>query len=349
MGLTKKILLAIIVLLLAYVAYDFISIGLLRTVENRFDGITVKEIGIRGAEDITVSTIDSFAIISATARGVYPPKETEKGGLYLMELKSGNFIVKHLTHDIEWPFAPHGISMFRNDSSYTIAAINHTMEGHSIEFFELVGEELTHTRTERSPALVSPNDLVLMDAERFYVTNDHGYTEGIGKLVEEYGNLAVSNVMYFDGQDYTEVAKGIAYANGINFDRDRHLMFVASPRRFLIKVYMHNDDGSLTFVEDIPCGTGVDNLEFDTEGNLWSGAHPKLLSFAAYAMGRKETAPSEIVKVTYRGQDDYSVESVYTNDGGQVSATSVAAPFSNLILVGTVKDDRMLVLRRGSE
>jgi arylesterase/paraoxonase len=342
----RILLLALFLILLAVVAHDFISTGLLRTVENHFDGEVVKEIGLAGAEDITVSATDSFAIISATARGVYPPKETEKGGLYLMELKSGNFIVKHLTRDFQGPFAPHGISMFKHDSTYTIAAINHTEHGHSIEFFELVGEELTHTRTERSTALVSPNDLVLIDAQRFYVTNDHGYTEGIGKLAEEYGNLAVSNVMYFDGQQYTEAAKGIAYANGINLDRDRNLLFVASPRRFLIKVYQRAEDGQLTFIEDIPCGTGVDNLEFDTEGNLWSGAHPKLLRFAAYALGKKETAPSEVVKVTYRAKGDYSVESIYTDDGAQLSATSVAAPFGNLLLVGTVKDKKMLVLRR---
>lgn len=349
MGLFKKLLLVVPLLLVVYVGYDFISIGILRTVDNSFDGTTVMEIELKGAEDITVSATDSFAIISSTARGVYPPKVTEQGGLYMMELKSGDFIVKHLTHDFKGPFAPHGISMWKQDSTHVIAAINHTQEGHSIEFFELAGEELTHLRTERNPALISPNDLVLMDSEQFYVTNDHGYTKGIGKLMEEYGNLAVSNVMYFDGKDYTEVAKGIAYANGINYDRDRQLMFVASPRRFLIKVYMRTDSGSLTFVEDVPCGTGVDNLEFDNEGNIWSGAHPKLLSFAAYAMGKQETAPSEIVKMTYRGQGDYSVESVYTNDGSQVSATSVAAPFGNLLLVGTVKDDKMLVLQRGAE
>lgn len=342
----KKLALVIVLLLMVYVAYDFISIGILRTVDNRFDGVTLMEIDLNGAEDITISTTDSFAIISSTARGVYPPIETEMGGLYLMELKSGTYRIKHLTHNFKEPFAPHGISVFKHDSAYTIAAINHTLEGHSIEFFEMVGEELTHTRTERSHHLVSPNDLVLMNSEQFYVTNDHGYTKGICKILEEYGGLAVSNVMYFDGHDYKEVAKDIAYANGINYDRDRQLMFVASPRRFLIKVYVRNDNGSLTFVEDVPCGTGVDNLEFDTEGNVWSGAHPKLLSFAAYAKGNKKTAPSEVVKMTYQGQGDFTVESIYTNAGSQVSATSVAAPFGKLLLVGNVKDDKMLLLLR---
>lgn len=342
----KKITLTLFLIPIAIVLHDFISTGLFRTVTNYFDGKVLMEIALKGAEDITVSTPDSFAIISATDRGNYPPKEAEKGGLYYMELKSGNFAVKHLTDNFKGSFAPHGISMYKRDSTYIIAAINHSENGHTIEFFHLIGSELTHIRTERSTMLVSPNDLVLLDENRFYVTNDHGYVGGIGKLVEEYGNLAVSNVVYYDGENYSEATSGIAYANGINFDPSRNLLFVASPRRFLIKVYERKDDGTLQFVEDIDCGTGVDNIELDVEGNLWSGGHPKLLTFAAYGMGKRETAPSEVVKVTYHGKGNHAVESIYSDNGEQVSATSVAAPFGNLLLVGTVKDNKLLILEQ---
>jgi arylesterase/paraoxonase len=350
MSLTKKIILVLFLLLISLVFYTFWSTGFFRTVENRFEGETVFEIPIWGAEDITVSTSDSFAIVSSTKRGVYPPTEEEKGGLYYLELKSGNFVLTHLTADLKMPFAPHGISMFKRDSIYTIVAINHTPEGHSLEFFTLVGKLLTHQKTLRSTWLVSPNDIVLLDEDRFYMSNDHGYNKGIGKLAEEYGNLAASNVICFDGTDYSEVANGIAYANGINFDEGRNLLFVSSPRRFLIKVYERTDDGKLTFVEDIPCGTGVDNIEFDEQGDLWVGCHPNLLRFAAYAKGKKETAPSEILKIAYRGKGNFTVESIYTNDGSQVSGTSVAARLGALIFAGTVKDDKMVVLRqKGAE
>lgn len=342
----KKLIVLILLVLVGFVLYTFISTGFFRTVENQFDGTTVLEIPINGAEDMTVSMSDSFAIVSATKRHTFPPSEEEKGGLYYLELKSGNFILTHLTADFETAFAPHGISMFKRDSVYTIAAINHTPDGHSIEVFNLVGKKLSHIKTLRSSWLVSPNDVVLVDEERFYFTNDHGYTEGLGKLAEEYGNLAAANVIYFDGTQYSEVANGIAYANGINFDTKRNLVFVASPRRFLIKVYSKNDDNSLTFVEDIPCGTGVDNIEFDSEGNLWVGCHPNLLRFTAYAKGKKETAPSELLKIAYRDKGDFTVESIYTNDGSQVSASTVAAPFENYLLVGNVKDSKMLILEK---
>jgi arylesterase/paraoxonase len=262
-----------------------------------------------------------------------------------MELTSGNFIVKHLTHDFGLPFAPHGISMYRSDSVYTIAAVNHTVDAHTIEFFELADSKLTHIRTEKSSQFISPNDIVLLDEKRYYVTNDHAYEHGFGRLIEDYGNLAISNVLYFDGQDFQVAADGISFANGINYDVNRNLLFVASPRRFLIKVFESQKDGSLKFIEDISCGTGVDNIEFDTDGNLWVGCHPNLLHFTAYAKQKKDISPSEILKIEYRAKGDYSVTSVYENDGSQLSATSVATPFKDLIFAGSVKDDKMLILK----
>lgn len=345
MSLFKKILLLLLAALTGFVLYTFYSTGFFRTVENRFEGEVIKEIGLKGAEDIVVSDDGTFAIISATARLEFPPTEQEHGGLYLMELTSGDFIVKHLTPDFELPFAPHGISMFLSDSIYIIAAVNHTVDEHTIEFFELYDGELTYIRREKSSLFISPNDIVLLDEERFFVTNDHGYEHGIGRLVEEYGNLAICNVLYFNGQDYSVAADGISFANGINLDRERNLLFVASPRRFCVKVYEPMEDGSLEFIEDIPCGTGVDNIEFDHEGNLWIGCHPDLLYFAGYAKGRKDISPSEIIKIEYRAQGDYTVTSVYENDGSQLSATSVASPYGDLIFTGTVKDDKMLILK----
>jgi arylesterase/paraoxonase len=342
----KKTLLFLILLLIAFVLYTFYSTGFFRTVENRFDGEVIKEIALKGAEDITISYTDSFALISATARLEFPPTGQERGGLYLMELKSGNFVVKHLTAGFTLPFAPHGISMLKIDSTYTVAVVNHTSDGHTVEVFSLYQETLTHIRTQKSTSLISPNDIVLLDEKRFYLTNDHGYEHGMGRLVEEYGNLAISNVLYFNGQEYSEAAGGVSFANGINIDTARNLVFVASPRRFLVKVYEPKEDSSLEFIEDIPCGAGVDNIEFDQEGNLWVGAHPDLLHFASYAKQKKKISPSEILKIEYRGLGDFTVESIYENDGSQLSATSVACPYGDLIFAGTVKDDKLLILRQ---
>jgi len=344
----KHYLLFFLLLLIAYVFHIFSSTGYFRTIENKFEGKILKKIDLVGAEDIMVSRKDSFAIISSTDRGAFPNEAQEDGGLYLIDLKSQDFKTVHLTKDFNKPFAPHGISMFQRDSIYTIAAISHTKEGEFIEFFEMIGDDFKHVRTVENELIFSPNDLVLLDENTFYVTNDHKYKEGLGRLAEDYLGLAISNVIYVDGENYTEVADGIAYANGINYDDERNLLFVASPRGFLMKVYERDEDGSLTFVEDIDCGTGVDNIEFDSDRNIWIGSHPNLLEFAAYAKGKKEKSPSEIIKIDYQGKGDYRVEQIYMEDGTEMSASTVAATFGNLIFVGNVMDEHFLILERSS-
>ena len=346
MKILKKFLLLAFIAILIFIAHVFISTGYFRTIENKFDGELAKKIELNGAEDITVSITDEFALISSTDRKKIPSAEEEYGGLYYLDLKTGNYTIKKLTEDFKKPFAPHGISMFKTDSTYKIMAVNHTPNGHTLEVFRLKDKTLTFEETLSHESMISPNDVVMIDENRFYFTNDHKYTHGIGRLFEDYGGLAISNVIYFDGKNYKEVAKGIAYANGINYDSKRKLLFVASPRKFLVKVFSKNDDGSIDFIEDIDCGTGVDNIEFDSDGNLWIGAHPNLLRFASYAKGNKEISPSEIIKINYKGKRDYTIEKMYIDDGRTMSASTVAAPYNNLIMTGNVMDSHFLVLKR---
>lgn len=347
-SLKKGILISILVLPVLFIINIFLSTGFFRTIENKFDGEILKKVNLKGAEDIAINKIDSFAIISSTARKSFPKTEQEIGGLYFLDLKNKNYDPIHLTGNFERPFAPHGISIFRKDSINIIAAINHTIEGEFIELFELIGSKLTHKKTLEHELIYSPNDIVLLDENRFYFTNDHKYKDGIKRLAEDYLGLAMSNVIYFDGMNFVEVANKIVYANGINLDSKRDLVFVASVRGFLVKVYQKNEDNSLTFVENIYCNTGVDNIEFDSKNNLWIGAHPSLLHFNFYANGNKKTAPSEIIKINYIEKGNYLIEQVYMGKGNAMSGSTVAAPFGDLIFTGNVMDEHFLILEIGN-
>jgi len=238
--------------------------------------------------------------------------------------------------------------MIKIDSAkYKIYAINHPDEVvHLIESFILENGQLSADSIYVDDFIFSPNDIVAIDEKRFYFTNDHGYREGFGKMAEEYLGLKAGNVIYFDGENFREVDAGIAYANGINYDPVRALLFVASPRDFLVKVYKSEANGDLTFIENIPCGTGVDNIEFGEDGKLWIGCHPNLIHFGEYAKGNEEISPSEIITIDYRGKGDYSIEQVYEDDGGNMSGSTVAPTYENMIFVGNVMDEHFLILNR---
>ena len=312
----KKFIIVIVVLIVS-IGSLMNSTGFFRSIDKKFDGNIIKKINLKGAEDITINHID---------------------------LKDTNSKPLLLTKNFKKPFAPHGISIYSKNNITTIAAVNHTLEGEFIEIFELNDMNLTHVKSLENDLIFTPNDVVLLDEKTFYFTNDHKFKSGFMRFIEENLGLSLSNVVFYNGQSFKEVSTDISYANGINYDENRNLIFVASPRKFEIKVYKKELDNSLTFLENIYCGTGVDNIEFDLKNNLWVGAHPNLLHFSSYALGYNKTSPSEIIKIQYNSESNYKVDTVYLENGEEMSGSTVAAPFNNLLLVGNVFDKHFLIL-----
>ncbi|MEQ6168407.1 hypothetical protein AAOE16_14525 [Ekhidna sp. MALMAid0563] len=340
----KKFLLTLLIIVLlvsAFVLYTFSSTGYFREVNNTDSYEVIAEIPMKGAEDFTINYEDGFMIISQDDRAGRRDGSPSQGHLYYLDLDSGRFQPQKLTGNYKLPFYPHGISLLKLDSAhYQILVVNHA-RGHTIEKFELFGNDsLVYMATYRDDSMISPNDVVALDKESFYFTNDHGYTSYWGKLAENYLGLAVSNVVFYDGK-YREVAGGMSYANGINITNDRSQLLVASPRSFSLRYYNIEEDGDLSYERSLDVGSGIDNIELDENGDLWMGSHPSLLAFTAYAVGKNETAPSEVIKVT-----GDQVESLFEDDGSLVSASSVAAPYKDLLFVGTVMDDMLLVLKK---
>ncbi len=335
-----------LILIFGFIINVLLSTGFFRSIENKNDWNTVVTIPLIGAEDIMVSHTDSFAIISSTDRIEFPQVKDEVGELYHIDLRSGQYNPVSLTDHYQKQFAPHGISWHKKDSVYIIAAISHSLEDDCIEIFSYNGNNMRHQKSIYHEKIYSPNDIVMVDENQFFFTNDHGNKEGIGRLLEDYVGYAAGNVVFYNGKEFKIVANKIAYANGINFDKKRKLLFVSSPRDFAVHVYKVLSDWNLDFIESIDCGTGVDNIAFDLAGNLWIGCHPDLLKFASYAKNDSDYSPSEVIKINYKGKGDYTVSSVFVDDGKMISGTSVAAPFYDKLLIGTVKDKKMIIVQR---
>ncbi len=341
-----QIVIILVIFLIIYILYMLVNMGVFRTIENYFEGVIVKVIALPGVEDITVRDEDKFALISSTDRLEFPPTVNEVGSMYFMELSSGDFNIKELKTSIQGPFAPHGISLTKIDDGYRVLVVNGKMGEHSIEKFTLKNDTLIYEETLSDPWMISPNDVLAYDSERFYFTNDHKYTVGWRRSMEEYFALAISGVVYFDGKKYTQVANDLAFANGINIDRKRNLIYVAASRDFQVKVYSRNEDGTLKFIENIDVGSGVDNIEVGPDGVLWLGCHPNLLKLASYEKNKSPNSPSELIRVIYRRKGDYDVKSVFMDDGKNMSASTVAAPYGNFLFAGNLMDKKFLILKR---
>ena len=351
------ILLSLLGLLLLFVVYTMSSTGYFRSIEDSFEQNLVSKVKIKGPEDIVISREDAFLIVSSDDRAGHRDNMPNAScGLYLYDLKDESLVL--LEAEMDHELHPHGIDMVRLDSGvYRLLVVNHVRkEGteyviagtnidHYIEEFRLEGRNLTHIRSYKDPKVKSPNDVCIVNESLFYFTNDHGSDTEMGLLGEDYLGWRKSGVVFFDGAEYKDVAGDIAYANGIALDAERNLLYVASPRDMLIKVYRRLPDGNLDYIEDIPCGTGVDNIEIDPKGNLYVGCHPSLLHFSAYALGKNEIAPSEIIQIEYRAENDFTTRSLAEDDGAIMSAATVAIPYQNRLYLGIVMDNHMVILR----
>ncbi|HYU42508.1 MAG TPA: SMP-30/gluconolactonase/LRE family protein [Vicinamibacteria bacterium] len=212
---------------------------------------------------------------------------------------------------------------------------------HAIEIFDWQEGELVHAATVTDAALFSPNDVVAVGADRFYVTNDHG-SYGFARTLEEWLRLERANVVYHDGTALRTAAEGIAYANGIEVSADGRTLYVASTTGRALLIYDRDArTGVLSNRREIALGTAPDNIVRGAEGHLWVAAHPKLLRYVDHVKDAAALSPSQVLEVA-PGADGSAVTEVFLDDGAQLSGSSVALRTGASLLVGPVFADHFL-------
>jgi hypothetical protein len=287
------------------------------------------------------------------------------GAIFALDLNRDPLAPRRLTNQetLGIPFHPRGCSLYRGAPGVRrlLVISDRTATDHVVEVFDVVGEtfeavDLRQVRTVADPAhLISPNDLVALDGDRFYVANDHGARSLLLRSLEDLCGLPWSTVAFWDGHRCHTVAKGIAFANGMALDPARNRLYVAATRSKKIHAYVwdaRDPAKALTDFDSIDLPGCPDNLEWDEEGHLWIGADPSFVKLALYAAGLSPTAPSLVLCLHFDGGQPPRVEAVWRDDTGElISASSVAAvhgkgptrrlligqPFGNHLLDGELR------------
>ncbi|MBW1641743.1 MAG: SMP-30/gluconolactonase/LRE family protein [Deltaproteobacteria bacterium] len=342
----KTITIALVLLIIIVIWFVNLlwSAGQFKTIEPHFEGACTQIPGLSGAEDITIHPKTGIAYISACDRRAVNAGKAGNGAIYAYNLNAPDPVLFNLTSNMGRDFQPHGISLYvDNNGKGFLFAINHARGVHTIEVYELIGIALYHTKTISDPMLVSPNDLVAVGPDSFYVSNDHGHVSGIMRVMEDYLKLPLSNVVYYDGSRFSEAASGIKYANGINVSSDGKTLYLCAVTELSLRLYDREvSSGKLSLREKIKLDTGVDNIEIDSSGGLWIGAHPRLLDFVAHAKDPSRLSPSQILYLSPKPSGGFNIKEVYLNKGDELSAASVAAVRGRRMLIGSVFDPKIL-------
>ena len=326
--------------------------GMFTDVKPGFDG-TCRTVGdVVGAEDLQIDRKDGLVFLSASDRRAKPPSKTD--GIYTLKLGDPTAMPVRLAGTAA-DFHPHGISLFRAaDGSLTLMAVNHVnrlnAEHASIDIFTVTVEHGTAKLSEigaiESDKLISPNDVVAVGKEQFYVTNDHSSHTRFGQTLENYLMLPRADVLYFDGTVFKEVAAELVFANGIALSNDGSHVYVAESTARRVQTFGRDlFSGKLTPENTFELPSGPDNIDVDEKGDLWIAAHPKMFALVAYMSDPSKPSPSEIYRVSVKDGIPQTATRVYADLGGQIGAASIGARAQNHLFIGSIFDPKILDCR----
>ncbi len=328
----------------ALVAWRLITAGAFVDVESTAQGDCHKIAGISGGEDIQWDPDAQAAYVAAQDR-----RHLERNGhIYRLAATDGIGQPVDITPELAFPFHPHGLSLYEGpEGRRRLFVVNHRggMTGPNyVEIFDLdEAGALHHRRSVAGPALISPNDVVGVGPEQFYVSNDHSSPTKIGRALEDLLQLASASVVFYDGSSFRPVYQGAQYANGVNVSADGSEFYLAETTAKRVRIFARDPvTNALRLEQTVEMDAAPDNIAIDGDGVLWIAAHPNLVAFVENAADADARSPSEVVTLARDHAGRWHVEKAYANVGNPISGSSVGAVYQNMLLIGSVFDPFVL-------
>ncbi len=312
--------------LAGYAAYLYTIAGELKDIRPHFAGSSRLVPGVPGPEDIEILADGSAAFISSLDRRAQLAGEPTRGAIFYYDLHDSTAVPINLTPDAPADFHPHGLGLYEGDSTL-LFVVNHPrgdIEGdlpgegpaHAIEVYAVDGARLTFRyRIVDEELLVAPNDVVPVGPRQFYASNDHGSGDkGVRKL-EDYLRIAASHLVYYDGSRFTRLPGDYHYANGVAVSKDGTEVYLAATTDRSVFVFDRDlATSALSLRSQIFLDTGVDNIDVDSEGNLWIGSHPKLLTFVEHLHDPSVPSPSQVLRLRPDGAGGFEAVEVLRDE-----------------------------------
>jgi len=301
--------------------------------------------GVVGVEDLAIDQDAHLAYLSGYDRRESAKGLKVRGAIWVYDLQQQEAAPVDATAGaLPDGFLPQGISLFIGaDGKRTLFVISHAGGKHSIEIFDVDRKMLTHRRTIAGHALVSPNDVVGVGTDSFYVTNDHANVSGWNQTIEDLGRFRVTTVQYFDGKAFMTAISGLGGSNGINVSADGKSLYVSAASERAVHVYDRDPQtGSVTPRAVVPVPGYPDNIDVESDGSLLLAIHSKIFDLLAHVQDPAKRSPSHVMLLTADGRGSFTPRTIYYNNGEEISAASVASAYGPAILIGSIFEHKFL-------
>ena len=306
------------------------------SVDEKFAG-SCEAVPLAGSgEDIQIDRDAGYAYISMLDRmGVAQGNEIDPGMVMRLDLNDpARPVVPAISDGPE--LHPHGLSLYRDsEGTLHLFVINHPKDrANGTERLERYTQTapgvFSHAETYESPLITRANDMVAVGPRQFYVAQD----------VDRRSGDTVTDLVYFDGNDYTVITGDIESGGGINVSADGNTLYISETGGKRIRVARRNADGSLAEERFIQLDTSPDNIDIAADGSLWVGAHSNVVALAMHFIAGSK-APSQILRIDAT-TEPAGIEEIYLNAGGEISAGSGGATSGNNLLIGSITARKIL-------
>jgi arylesterase/paraoxonase len=336
----KKILLgSLIIIVLSCAASGLYLYSIVnKNIDEHFDG-TCTDFEMTGSgEDVQIDRARGLAYVSlfdrmAGVKGEHPGP----GDILQVDLTRTPPEGKSAIADGP-KLHPHGISLFIDQTGQRhLYVINHpddrkTGQEKIERYLEKSPGIFQHQETFTSPLIVRANDMVVVGDRQFYVAQD----------VDRKSKIKVTDLVYFNGNDYSVVANDIQSGGGINVSADYKTLYVSETGGKNLRVLSRNlSNGSVTTKQNIELGTAPDNIDVAEDGSLWVGAHSNIAALVMhFIMG--SNAPSQVLRIDLSGTEPL-IEEIYLNKGQEISTSSGGTTYGKKLLIGSITARKLLI------
>ncbi|NHK26744.1 hypothetical protein FF098_002330 [Parvularcula flava] len=300
-------------------------------------------VGMPGVEDAATDPVSGLAWLSSMDR-----RERRDTGDVRGEIKSFDpdnpldpSSWRDRTGGVPTDFEPLGIDVYADGQTHRLFVINEA--DRSVLIYTITGQgDLALIDTLHDARLTSPNAIVAVGPKSFYVTNStaSSFSSPLSG-VEFVAGLGNGSILHYDGNSWSEAARGLKFANGLAVSADGEELYLAEMGSKLVRVYDRDLQlGTLQPERVIRLDSFPDNLTWGAGGKLLVGAIPKPLQFAAHVGNAEKTAPSQLVSIDPASG---AVETLYLDDGSRLSGLTVGARIGGKFLLGSFAENKFLL------
>ena len=209
------------------------------------------------AEDIEIDYARGIAYLSIQDREALIKGKNTQGFIGKIDLNKKPYeLVSALTEQPEH-LRPHGLSLHIDKAGKRhLAVINHPKNrGDEPEVIDLFIETsnglFDFVRIVSDPLFQSPNDVLLVEKEKFYVGNDKGGISAADKIQEQMGR-PMSTVVFYDGESASIAMKNLSSVSGINLSLDQQTVYASETNAKRMAILKRDlMDGSLKKIKTV--------------------------------------------------------------------------------------------------